>query len=253
MKPGTATGTLRPGIEAEINKHGQMAEAKAIEAVEHAISAGKLLIEAKRSIVHGEFTNWIEANLTVGLRQAQRYMEVYRASLMGNQSEAMRIFAKRDKKNRSKSDTVSSLGLGAVGQTTKSNASNDPSIQATREDPQAGETNAHKSDTASPFEAGAPGEKSKSDASADQLAEVMAKDQQADGTPQFDLDFIKDLFPTMKGEEIDKLKKYLEVVLGLYRQKRLEAHFFPQGMPQKKATQGQPGKSKFDDFWSAFS
>jgi hypothetical protein len=42
-----------------------------------AIEIGKLLFEQKGIIKHGEFTNWVSANLPFTLRTAQRYMKLY--------------------------------------------------------------------------------------------------------------------------------------------------------------------------------
>jgi hypothetical protein len=76
----------------EINRLHQQAHASAESAVAYAKAAGKLLLEAKSSIKHGEFRTWIEANLTVSVRQAQRYM----AAAQGKPSEIRNIFTKSD-------------------------------------------------------------------------------------------------------------------------------------------------------------
>lgn len=45
------------------------------EAVEHAIKAGRRLIEAKRLVPHGEWADWLRANVgAISVRTAQRYM-----------------------------------------------------------------------------------------------------------------------------------------------------------------------------------
>ena len=65
---------LRVTIADEINSHAGMATAKANEAMHHAIEAGKLLLEVKESLVHGQFGAWLESNIKVSARQAQRYI-----------------------------------------------------------------------------------------------------------------------------------------------------------------------------------
>ena len=80
MSPGTETTTLkyamniRATIASEINGHAEQATAKANEAMHHAIEAGRLLLEVKASLAHGQFGEWLETNVKVSARQAQRYM-----------------------------------------------------------------------------------------------------------------------------------------------------------------------------------
>jgi len=66
--------TLVPNIAPDINRHHALACAKADEAVSHAVQAGKLLLQAKASMRHGQFAPWLAANVVVTARQAQRYM-----------------------------------------------------------------------------------------------------------------------------------------------------------------------------------
>lgn len=47
------------------------------ESLPKAIRIGELLSEQKIALPHGEFTPWVEKNLSIGKRQAQRYMKVY--------------------------------------------------------------------------------------------------------------------------------------------------------------------------------
>ena len=58
----------------DINHHHQQACLRAGEAINHAIEAGKLLIAVKQRLPHGEFGNWLEKNIQVTQRQAQRYI-----------------------------------------------------------------------------------------------------------------------------------------------------------------------------------
>lgn len=65
---------IRVAIASEINSHAEQATAKANEAMHHAVEAGKLLLEVKASLPHGQFGEWLETNVKVSPRQAQRYM-----------------------------------------------------------------------------------------------------------------------------------------------------------------------------------
>lgn len=58
----------------EINIEHASALKHAGRAIEHAKRAGMLLIEAKRRLPHGQWLPWLEANVSVSDRQAQRYM-----------------------------------------------------------------------------------------------------------------------------------------------------------------------------------
>jgi Protein of unknown function (DUF3102) len=73
---GKKSMQLKVNIAAEINYHHQTAIQQADEAVRHAEAAGKLLLEVKESLPHGEFGKWVDTNVTVSMRQAQRYMAV---------------------------------------------------------------------------------------------------------------------------------------------------------------------------------
>lgn len=69
----TKTGNLATWAT-DINHHHQQACLRAGEAINHAIEAGKLLIAVKQRLPHGEFGNWLEKNIQVTQRQAQRYI-----------------------------------------------------------------------------------------------------------------------------------------------------------------------------------
>ena len=60
----------------EINRLHSLAQASASDAVGYAKQVGMLLIEAKKRLKHGQFYLWINDNLSVSTRQAQRYMDV---------------------------------------------------------------------------------------------------------------------------------------------------------------------------------
>lgn len=60
----------------EIKRLHRLAQASASDAVGYAKQVGMLLIEAKKRLKHGQFYLWINDNLSVSARQAQRYMDV---------------------------------------------------------------------------------------------------------------------------------------------------------------------------------
>jgi len=68
---------LQNNIADEINRHAELATTSANKAMLHAVEAGKLLLlEVKASMAHGQFGAWLETNVKVSPRQAQRYMAV---------------------------------------------------------------------------------------------------------------------------------------------------------------------------------
>lgn len=68
--------SLQNHLAAKINHHASIAAAKAMEAMHHAMEAGKLLLEVKASLPHGQFQVWLLANTKLSVRQSQRYMAV---------------------------------------------------------------------------------------------------------------------------------------------------------------------------------
>jgi Protein of unknown function (DUF3102) len=74
MKETTELTTIKP-ITSDIQKHHLLAQAAAKTAVEHALKAGKLLVQAKAAAKHGE---WLSFLIEVGInvRTAQRYMKL---------------------------------------------------------------------------------------------------------------------------------------------------------------------------------
>ena len=73
MQVTTQTGNLTTWAT-DINHHHELACLRAGEAINHAIEAGKLLLKVKARLPHGELGRWMQSNLKVTERQAQRYM-----------------------------------------------------------------------------------------------------------------------------------------------------------------------------------
>jgi hypothetical protein len=64
-------------IAEEIRREVDAAEADFQSAVQHAIRAGELLIEAKAAVGHGNFGPWLKANFPGSRRTAERYMSFF--------------------------------------------------------------------------------------------------------------------------------------------------------------------------------
>lgn len=79
-----------PELAARINQAHAAAELAARSAVEHAITAGELLIEAKARCGHGGWSNWLTANFKGSSRTARAYMRVaaHRSELANRQTSA---------------------------------------------------------------------------------------------------------------------------------------------------------------------
>lgn len=69
-----SAGASLAALASDINHHHQLACLRADEAVSHAVQAGKLLLNVKATLPHGEFGDWLQSNIQVTPRQAQRYM-----------------------------------------------------------------------------------------------------------------------------------------------------------------------------------
>jgi hypothetical protein len=61
-----------------INESHQQCEHSLKTGMEHALKAGRLLLEAKEKVEHGQWLAWLEANCEVSDRLAQKYMRVAR-------------------------------------------------------------------------------------------------------------------------------------------------------------------------------
>jgi len=72
------SGTSLPDLAERINAEHAECLAAARDAITGAIEVGRLLVEAKGQVKHGEWTPWIEKHCPFGDRQAQHYMRVYK-------------------------------------------------------------------------------------------------------------------------------------------------------------------------------
>lgn len=86
-------GKVRPSdtIPVRINKLHQLAQQSATEAIDHAIAAGELLIETKKSVGHGSWLSWIQENVEFSERTARNYMRVARAFTKLEYEERQRV------------------------------------------------------------------------------------------------------------------------------------------------------------------
>jgi len=74
------TAAALPELAADANREHAHCKAAFSDAVEHALAAGRLLLEAKVAVAHGEWLPWIEQNFDGGTRTAQGYMRLARDS-----------------------------------------------------------------------------------------------------------------------------------------------------------------------------
>lgn len=63
-------------LAVDINREHRAAESAARSAIEHALAAGRLLVEAKGQVGHGGWLEWLKENTEVSPRQSQRYMKL---------------------------------------------------------------------------------------------------------------------------------------------------------------------------------
>ena len=67
---------ITSALASRIEKAHQAALTSAHDAIASAIECGKLLTEAKEQCKHGEWLGWVEASLSFGPRQAQKYIRL---------------------------------------------------------------------------------------------------------------------------------------------------------------------------------
>lgn len=79
QKPTTAKrGEHLAPLAVDINREHRAAQEHATAALQHARRAGELLLEAKASIAHGDWSAWIEQHFDGSERTAQRYARLAR-------------------------------------------------------------------------------------------------------------------------------------------------------------------------------
>lgn len=71
-----ATKTSRVQLATRIQKEIRLSQKAFAKSIEHAVEAGKLLLQAKRGLNHGQWGEWLEENVSVTERQAQKYMRL---------------------------------------------------------------------------------------------------------------------------------------------------------------------------------
>jgi hypothetical protein len=77
MSGALAQSTLAT-LAAQIREHHQAAGDTLKRAVAHAITAGELLLEAKRKLKHGNWLSWLQENCEIPERTVQAYMRLAR-------------------------------------------------------------------------------------------------------------------------------------------------------------------------------
>jgi hypothetical protein len=73
----TGMNNVTTTAAAEIERHHRLASEHANAAIEHAVEAGRLLLQVKTQLMHGEWLPWLKANVEVSPRQAQRYIVAF--------------------------------------------------------------------------------------------------------------------------------------------------------------------------------
>lgn len=68
-------------LAADIKATHKAIKASAEQMAEQAIAAGNLLIEAKAAVRHGEWRSWLDINVGMSERSAQRYMQLARSGM----------------------------------------------------------------------------------------------------------------------------------------------------------------------------
>jgi hypothetical protein len=93
MKTVTAIVVSNPLVDLadQINREHRAANGAMQKGLEHALSAGKLLRDAKEHVGHGGWTGWLEANCHVSKRSAQAYMRLAREFTKLEPAKAQRV------------------------------------------------------------------------------------------------------------------------------------------------------------------
>jgi N-acetylglutamate synthase/N-acetylornithine aminotransferase len=78
-------------LAARIRAEHEAAAAALNQGLQHAIAAGKLLIEAKKEIPHGQWLPWLKANCAISERTGQAYMRVARSFGKLDETKTQRV------------------------------------------------------------------------------------------------------------------------------------------------------------------
>jgi hypothetical protein len=70
-----------PTLAARIRHEHEQVATSMMSAINHAIAAGELLLEAKRQVKHGAWLPWLAENCDIAERTAQAYMRLARTPL----------------------------------------------------------------------------------------------------------------------------------------------------------------------------
>ncbi len=73
---GKQAMTSLADIAVQINLETVAAETHARSAMQHALAAGALLVQAKALVGHGEWQEWVKSNCTIAVRTASAYMRL---------------------------------------------------------------------------------------------------------------------------------------------------------------------------------
>ena len=84
------TSSLSP-LAKRINDAAAAAEQHARSAVDHALTVGGLLIEAKSQVPHGHWDEWLTSNCTVAPRTARAYMKLAKDVPLLPESKRQRV------------------------------------------------------------------------------------------------------------------------------------------------------------------
>ena len=78
-------------LAAQINAAHERVRDAAKAGLAHALAAGRLLLEAKAIMPHGEWLPWLEANCTASIRTAQAYMRAVNGLAKLDEANAQRV------------------------------------------------------------------------------------------------------------------------------------------------------------------
>jgi hypothetical protein len=80
-----------PELAQAIDREHEAAVGAARSVIDHAVACGRLLIQAKAQLPHGEWLPWLEGNTTVSIRTAQVYTRLARELPKLSETNAQRV------------------------------------------------------------------------------------------------------------------------------------------------------------------